>query len=527
MSRLDDLPIKRKLTLMMLLTSTVILVLASAAFAAYELITFRSSMVLDATVLADVLAGNSIATMKFDQPEEAEKTLSTLRAEPHVEAACLYKEGGGRFAEYLRGSGEAAAFPEKPGADGGQFAPGHLALFRPVVDLDGKPVGTIYLRVDLEGMHERIRLYAGITGLVLLSSILLTLALVARLQRVISHPILALAETARGISERKDYSVRATRQGADETGRLTDAFNQMLTEIEAGQRALEEAHRSLLAQAGQIRESVGVLGSAAGRILDFSTQVARSAAENATAVTETTTTVEEVRQTAQNSATRARSVAESALKAAETSQGGKKSAEEAAEGMRRIREQMESIAERMGRLSEQSQAIRQIVATVEDLAAQSNLLAVNAAIEAAKAGEQGRGFAVVAQEVKNLAGQSRQATAQVRSILNDIQKATGEAVWATEQGTRAVEAGVRQSTQAGESILTLANNVAEASEAATQIAASSQQQSVGMDQVAAAMTSVKQSSLQNVDSARQLETAARDLNELGHRLQTLAEGYRA
>ena len=131
---------------------------------------------------------------------------------------------------------------------------------------------------------------------------------------------------------------------------------------------------------------------------------------------------------------------------------GRKSVESAIEGMQRIREQMESIAESIVQLSEQSQAIGEIIATVNDLAEQSNLLAVNAAIEAAKAGEQGKGFAVVAQEVKSLAEQSKQATAQVRTILGDIQKATSAAVMATEQGSKAVEAGVKQSGEAGESI---------------------------------------------------------------------------
>jgi methyl-accepting chemotaxis protein len=179
----------------------------------------------------------------------------------------------------------------------------------------------------------------------------------------------------------------------------------------------------------------------------------------------------------------------------------------------------------MMRLSEQTQTIGQIIATVEDLAAQSNLLAVNAAIEAAKAGEQGKGFAVVAQEVKSLAEQSRQATERVRTILGDIQKATTAAVMAAEQGGKAVEAGVQQTEVAGESIGLLAGSVAEAAQAATQIAASSQQQLVGMDQVAGAMENIKLASTQNVASARQLETSARNLNELGQRLRQLVESY--
>ncbi|MBI4523301.1 MAG: MCP four helix bundle domain-containing protein [Deltaproteobacteria bacterium] len=273
----------------------------------------------------------------------------------------------------------------------------------------------------------------------------------------------------------------------------------------------------------QLREAVAQITSSSAEILAMTNQVASGAAETATAVTETSTTVEEVKQTAQVSSQKAKYVSESAQKSAQVSQTGKKSVDATIEGMSRIREQMESIAESIVRLSEQGQAIGEIIATVNDLAEQSNLLAVNAAIEAAKAGEQGKGFAVVAQEVKSLAEQSKQATAQVRTILGDIQKATSAAVMATEQGSKAVEAGVKQSKETAESIRVLADSITEAAQAATQIAASSQQQLVGMDQVALAMENIKQASAQNVAGTKQAETATRNLNELGHRLKRLVQ----
>jgi methyl-accepting chemotaxis protein len=273
-------------------------------------------------------------------------------------------------------------------------------------------------------------------------------------------------------------------------------------------------------------EGANVLGAAASEIVASTTQLASSATESAAAVSETTTTVEEVRHTAQVASQKAKHVSESAQKAAQISQSGRKFTEDVGTGMTRIRQQMDAIAASMGRLSEQSQTIGQIIATVEDLAAQSNLLAVNAAIEAAKAGEHGKGFGVVAQEVKSLAEQSRQATTQVRTILNDIQKATTTAVLATEQGSKVVDAGTRQTEVAGESIQALAGSVTEAAQAAMQIAASSQQQLVGVDQVAAAMESIKQASTQNVASAAQLANAARNLSDLGHRLKQLVERYK-
>jgi methyl-accepting chemotaxis protein len=275
----------------------------------------------------------------------------------------------------------------------------------------------------------------------------------------------------------------------------------------------------------EIGEGVNVLASSAAEITAATAQVASGSAETATAVSETTTTVEEVKQTAQVATQKAKYVSEAAQKTVQVSQGGRKSVEESIEAMHRIQEQMESVAEAIVRLSEQSQAIGEIIATVNDLAEQSNLLAVNAAIEAAKAGEQGKGFAVVAQEVKSLAEQSKQATAQVRSILGDVQKATSGAVMATEQGAKAVEAGVKLSGQVNESIRMLAESIAESAQAALQIAASTQQQLAGMDQVALAMQNINQASAQNVASTRQAETAAHNLNDLGLKLKRLVEQY--
>jgi methyl-accepting chemotaxis protein len=343
-------------------------------------------------------------------------------------------------------------------------------------------------------------------------AMLLAIAMVLFLSRIIAVPL----GTISGIAERVaagDLTVNVPEDDrADEVGALVRAFRAMLENLR-----------------GQIRgltEGANVLGSAASEIVASTAQLASSASESAAAVSETTTTVEEVRQTAQVASQKAKLVSDSAQRSVQISQGGRKSTEDVVAGMSRIRQQMEAIAASMVRLSEQSQAIGQIIATVEDLAAQSNLLAVNAAIEAAKAGEHGKGFGVVAQEVKSLAEQSRQATNQVRTILGDIQKATGAAVMATEQGGKAVEAGTRQTEVAGESIQALAGSVNEAAQAATQIAASSQQQLVGVDQVAGAMESIKQASAQNVAGAKQLETAARNLDELGQRLKRMVERYK-
>ncbi|MGB4359207.1 MAG: methyl-accepting chemotaxis protein, partial [Rhodoferax sp.] len=341
---------------------------------------------------------------------------------------------------------------------------------------------------------------------------LLAVAMALLTSRIIALPLQMISGIAGQVAS-GDLTVEVPQdKRADEVGSLLRAFGVM---VESLRRTTRE-----------LNEGVGVLASSSSEILATTTQVAAGAAETASAVSETTATVEEVKQAAGVSNQKAKYVSESAQKVAQVSQAGRKSVEGTIAGMQRIQEQMESVAESIVRLSEQSQAIGEIIAAVNGLAEQSNLLAVNAAIEAARAGEQGKGFAVVAQEIRSLAEQSKQATTQVRTILGEIQKATGAAVMATEQGAKAVEAGLKQSGEAGESIRLLAESVGEAAQAATQIAASSQQQMVGMDQVALAMENIKQASLQNVAGTRQAETAAHSLHELGQKLKGLAEQYK-
>jgi methyl-accepting chemotaxis protein len=334
-----------------------------------------------------------------------------------------------------------------------------------------------------------------------------------------------IGDLARSFTEMTDSLGQMAREaGQISAGDLT-ADTKPKSDKDTLGKALAIMRESLRRVTREIQESISVLASSAQQIVATTTQVASAAAETAAAVSETTTTIEQVKQTAQLSSQKAKYVSETAHKVAQVSQGGKKSAAESVEAMKQIREQMESIAESIVRLSEQSQAIGGIMLTVNDLAEQSNLLAVNASIEAAKAGEQGKGFAVVAQEVRNLADQSKQATAQVRSILAEIQKATNAAVMVTEQGSKAVEAGVKQSAQTGESVQQLTESIAEAAQAATQIAASSQQQMVGMDQVALAMENIKTASTQNVASTKQTESAAKNIDELGRKLKELVAVY--
>lgn len=364
------------------------------------------------------------------------------------------------------------------------------------------------LALDMKEARRSTLIFVIIGGVALIFS----LFIITTLNKTVSQPLKNLTELSSRIASGNLTLEFKPNSRKDEVGKLNMSFYQMVENLRTSLR--------------EISEAINLLGSSASEILAASTQVAAGVSETSSAISETTATVEEVRQAVQLSSQKASGVSDSSKQVIQVTQSGQKAVDETSTVMTDIKTQMESIANTIVRLSEHSQQIGGIIASVDDIADQSNLLAVNAAIEAAKAGEQGKGFSVVAQEIKNLSQQSKQSTVQVRSILSDVQKATTAAVMATEQGSKAVEKGVRQSEQAGEAIRKLVLNVNESVQAATQIVASSQQQVVGMDQVGLAMNNINQAGTENAASVKQAETAAKELHELGQKLKQLVEQYK-
>lgn len=271
-----------------------------------------------------------------------------------------------------------------------------------------------------------------------------------------------------------------------------------------------------------VRRVVNQLTSTSAELVASTVQQASGSREQAAAVAETVSTVNEVTQTAEQVAHRAKSIGERLKQTVEAGKNGRTVVDESIESLERLDERVNTTAANILSLAEQAQAISEIIGAVNDVAEQTNLLSLNAAIEASRAGEQGKGFAVVAAEVKELAGQSKRATEKVRQILSEIQSATNAAVLSTEQVTKGVNQARTVAVSAVGTIRTLTDALGDVSQETTLIVAASDQQLTGMVQVHQAMRNLDQVAQQTSEALRQVEQAAQSLNGLGTQLARLS-----
>ena len=241
------LRLRHKLSLITMLTSVVVLVLACGAFLGSEFLTFRSTMSLDLAILGDVIGDNTTAALTFGDSDAAKGVLASLRVQKHVISACVYGPDGRPFASYRREPGTDSQWPDRARSDAFEHQPHWLGVFRPIV-LDHETIGTVYIRSDLGEMQARVRRYAWIVGIVLLTSSLVAFVLSSLLQGVISGPLLHLATVAHAVSETRDYSKRALKSGHDEIGEVVDGFNDMLAEIQARDGQLQQHQERLEAE---------------------------------------------------------------------------------------------------------------------------------------------------------------------------------------------------------------------------------------------------------------------------------------
>lgn len=346
-------------------------------------------------------------------------------------------------------------------------------------------------------------LFLTLAFVIILLKILLRIAVIKPLTAVVG----AIKRIAAG-----DLTLRVPAKSSDELGILASNFNDMTD--------------SLRELSTKIIETGEQTGAASAEISATVEQQASTSAEQSSAVAETTATIEELAGTARQIADTSESVARVAEETFNHAQQGHQAVAATLGGMESINEKVNKVAEKTLSLGEKSQRIGTILEIINDIADQTNLLALNAAVEAARAGDQGRGFAVVAGEVRRLAEESVEATAKIKSLIDEIRSETNSTILATEESAKEVGRGMELAKNAGNSLESILEVVAENTTAANEISIATQQQKSASEQVVVAMTSISEASKQQANGARQTAAATEQLNLAAAELQEAIARFR-
>ncbi|MGH9670212.1 MAG: methyl-accepting chemotaxis protein [Terriglobales bacterium] len=318
------------------------------------------------------------------------------------------------------------------------------------------------------------------------------------LQRSVTEFLTITSQIARG-----DLTLRG-KVTSDALGNVVDSVNYMLDNFT---KVLE-----------RVRNAAIDVSSSANQILVSSEQMSSGATQQDQEITNTSSAVEELTVSMKQVSNNAEASAEAARRALDAAEQGNRAVRDTLEGMQRIRASVQATAKKIKSLGDRSLEISEIINVINDITEQTNLLALNAAIEAARAGEAGRGFAVVADEVRKLAEHSRTATKDIAALIKAIQAETNEAVVVMEEGTKEVDVGARLADQAGKALEAISSVVRQSAELVQEISLASKQQVRGTEGVANAMQIISNITRQTSQGARQTARTVEQMVKLSEQL---------
>ena len=328
----------------------------------------------------------------------------------------------------------------------------------------------------------------------------------------ITNPIIKLAEIIGIIDRDADLSMRVDINSKDEIGEMATSFNNML----------EKLHNSMREVSG----STGQLAAAAEELSAITVETNNAIALQRSETDQVATAMNEMTATVQEVASSATTAAEAAHGADSDSQGGRRVVQETMDSIDKLAQDVEGTAVIIRRLEGETENIGSVLDVIRGIAEQTNLLALNAAIEAARAGEQGRGFAVVADEVRSLASRTQASTQEIQGMIEKLQNEARNAVHAMEQGQERAQEGVSKAASAGESLQAITSAVGSINDMNAHIASAAEEQSAVADEINKNIVNISQVADQNTENAEQTSKASEELAHLASELQNLVAQFK-
>lgn len=549
MKRFRDLSIRAKLMQVIIVTTMVALGISVIAFLFYDQQSYRQRLARDTTTLADIVADNAASAVAFDDDATAAEVLASLKRNKAIEWAAIVLPDGSRFAGYsAEGVSEPKAIPVV--STGVPLFESDKLFVTSQISANDKAIGQLVIASNLKELSARLSWFLNMGMMIALLVIAVGLVIGYYFQRSLSRPLMQLAADAKQLSNGK-LELTVAYESQDEIGQLAAAFRALVdylkslagaarliadrdltvrVEPRSDADVLGNAFRSmvfnLIGMVTKLQDSSTQLASAASQITTSAEQMSHGASHQSQQVAQVTAAIEQMTATIFESAKHAGQANEASRTASDTAASGGTVVAETVTGMQRIANVVRQSADSIGKLAASADQIGQIINVIDDIADQTNLLALNAAIEAARAGEQGRGFAVVADEVRKLAERTGKATAEISAMIKGIQAETAEAVGSMESGIKEVDHGRSLADQAGNALSEIVAMSQQVMTMIQQIAEASEEQSSAAEQISRTVEQVATFTKETASGAEQSASAAEELNGQAESLKELINTFK-
>lgn len=496
------------------LTSTVAVVISTAIFVAVELQRMDQRLETQALNTARLIGANTTGALAFFDNASATDTLSALDLNESIMAAVLFDDSGSPFAEFVAEGDSGGALPQNPGQRTVVQRPelSFLELFEPVT-MDGDVIGTLYMRVSLAERQAVVSIYTLSFVLIVLGVAALALAISFLIQRSIVRPVNEVVNALRDMAEGDgDLTKRIHVSSKDEVGELAHWFNLFAARVHDVVGKFKESAINLSTAAEQLSGTITKTSAGALRQQSEIEHVAN-------AMSEMSTTVEEV----------ARNVGMAANDAQQADDESSKGADVVTQTMGAINalaRDIDQASEVITNLQKETDSIGSVLDVIRGIAEQTNLLALNAAIEAARAGEQGRGFAVVADEVRTLASRTQASTEEIQNMITKLQTGANQAVQVMVKGKDQAASSVDHASRAGQSLQNITRAVSVIKDMSNQIASASEEQSAVSLEINRNINNISDVANETATGSREISTGANELARLAAELQKLVGHFK-
>lgn len=513
---IGGLSLKWKVLFGVTLTSVVAVVVSNLVSLRMEIHRLDQTITDDAVTLARIVGGSTAGALEFNDKISASETLATLAVSQRVDAAVIYADTGDPFVWYKRGQEMGESLPpglparsqnEKLEKNGEK-----LELFEPV-SMDGYQVATIYMRVDLDQLNQATASAITATIITILVVSAVAVAVSFLIQAATVSPINAVVDALRDIAEGEgDLTRRLQIRSHDEVGQLSSWFNTFI----------ERVHKII----GEFSVTATELNANAEKLSQTAKETEKGVVNQQSEIQQVVTAVREMASVVEDVAQNVTQAADNAEEADRQAKNGKSVVTGTMAQIESLSRDINAAADVIDKLRQETDNIGSVLDVIRGIAEQTNLLALNAAIEAARAGEQGRGFAVVADEVRTLASRTQTSTQEIQEMIERLQAGAREAVQMMEKGTSQAEESVKQADQASISLEAITNGVSSIRDKTNQIASASEEQSAATREIERNMENIATVARQTSEGSVEIASSIADLANAASSMAAIVKQFK-